>query len=406
MRTLVLAVAAASYFLPAPAPAQSTAQYAALALSPSASEPPLALRLAPELFAGLHEAASLPWRAWRFRIRLGAACGATSPDCARCWTGRYRRALTASGRSPIASVKRSISAKWPRPVAAHRELLRGVGRPRGGGPRLAACRGSAALAAVCGAPRALPHTGGSRTADVPGTVGEVRDLALVRVGVRRAAELGLEHAVGRTIREHPRGAGLLCRPSTAVSGGLRAWLAGRGRVCGVCAAPAGPRRLDRLGRRAPAHPRCTGCWDCASCWCAPASTCRNLALPRAGPGRSGRIRRRLRAPLPGYRPWLLGDVPRRDRTERGRACGRRTGCAWVRPAGAGARTARTRRRKRVRRCICTRWSRGGAISSRRRCRAWRRWRSAIRARRRAPGRGHAVRRGAAGRRAAERAFWS
>ena len=41
---------------------------------------------------------------------------------------------------------------------------------------------------------------------------------------------------------------------------------------------------------------------------------------------------------------------------RGRACARRTGFGWVRPAVAGAGTAGTRRWKRARRCICTPWS--------------------------------------------------
>ena len=66
--------------------------------------------LAPKLFAGLHEATSLRWPAWRFRIRSRVFYGATSPGCATCWTGRCRRASAASGRSPTASVKRSISA--------------------------------------------------------------------------------------------------------------------------------------------------------------------------------------------------------------------------------------------------------------------------------------------------------
>ena len=112
---------------------------------------------APQLFAELHEATSLRWRAWRFRIRSGAACGATSPDCERCWTGRYCRAFTASGRLPIASVSVRFS-RWPRPVAA-RELLRGVGRPRGGRPRLAAS--GSALSRRCVAPACAPAPGGA-----------------------------------------------------------------------------------------------------------------------------------------------------------------------------------------------------------------------------------------------------
>ena len=50
MRTLVFAVTVAVYFLPSPAPAQSTTQYAALALSPAAGEPPVACGT-PALFA-------------------------------------------------------------------------------------------------------------------------------------------------------------------------------------------------------------------------------------------------------------------------------------------------------------------------------------------------------------------
>ena len=103
---------------------------------------------APQLFAGLHEATSLPWRAWRFRIRSGAACEATSPDCERCWTGRYLGAFRASGRLPIASVKRSIFA-----MAAAGGSARAAARrwPISRRQATSRCLGVGPLAAVCGA---------------------------------------------------------------------------------------------------------------------------------------------------------------------------------------------------------------------------------------------------------------
>ena len=115
--------------------------------APSGSVPARAAH-APQLFAGLHEATSLRWRAWRFRIRSGAACGATSPDCERCWTGRYRRAFTASGRLPIASVKRSIFA-----MAAAGGSARAAARrwPTSRRQATSRCLGVGPLAAVCGA---------------------------------------------------------------------------------------------------------------------------------------------------------------------------------------------------------------------------------------------------------------
>ena len=85
---------------------------------PPAADRRLRLPIPHNFFAELHEATSLPWPAWRFRIRSGAACGVTSPDCATCWTARSHRALAASGRSPITFVKRSIShdgrGRWQR----------------------------------------------------------------------------------------------------------------------------------------------------------------------------------------------------------------------------------------------------------------------------------------------------
>ena len=94
MRTLVLAVAAASYFLPAPAPAQSTAQYAALALSPSASEPPLACG-SPALFA--HQL--LSWFAPPGSIRMAYA---ETPDGRPLWYDQNPRLLHAEHTGGVA----------------------------------------------------------------------------------------------------------------------------------------------------------------------------------------------------------------------------------------------------------------------------------------------------------------
>ena len=141
---------------------------------------------APQLFAGLHEATSLRWRAWRFRIRSGAACGATSPDCERCWTGRYCRAFTASGRLPIASVKRSIFAMAAAGGSARAAARRWPTSRRQGHVSLP--RGRPSRGGVW-RPRVLPHPV-APAAEVPGTVGEVRDLALVRVETDEQRRVG------------------------------------------------------------------------------------------------------------------------------------------------------------------------------------------------------------------------
>ena len=74
-------------------------------------------------------------------------------------------------------------------------------------------------------PRVLPHPV-APAAEVPGTVGEVRDLALVRV------ETDEQRRVWNTLmaHEHPRGAGPFVGPQLR----YLVWLAGRGRVRGVC----------------------------------------------------------------------------------------------------------------------------------------------------------------------------
>ena len=104
---------------------------------------------APQLFAGLHEATSLPWPPWRFKIRSDTACGAIFPNCATCSTQPRRKVSEASGRWPIASVKRSTCAmgadgasaraaarRWPtsRPWAKSRCLRHGAPQARCAGP--------------------------------------------------------------------------------------------------------------------------------------------------------------------------------------------------------------------------------------------------------------------------------
>ena len=186
-------------------------------------------------------------------------------------------------------------------------------------------------------------------------------------------------------------------------GSFKGWAAETGIDDCRCPAPATKNEHVR-GACAPATPgsdgttsagalTCTGCWDCAGCWCVPASRAANLAshvLGRAARAVGDDCER-----LHGYRRWLLETfVDEAEHT--GGACARRTGFGWVRPAGAG--TARTRRPKRARRCMCTRWNRRGAHASRCPHRASRRWR---RTRRRVLG-GPRVRRGVAGRRAPAR----
>ena len=74
---------------------------------------------------------------------------------------------------------------------------------------------------------------------------------------------------------------------------------------------------------------CTGCWDCAGCWCAPASAA--ATWPRtcwAGPhGRSATTSSVSTAIAPGC--WRR--LSTRPHTP-GRACARPTGFGWVRPA--------------------------------------------------------------------------
>ena len=104
---------------------------------------------APQLFAGLHEATSLPWPPWRFKIRSGTACGAIFPDFTMCSTQPRRKVSEASGRWPIASVKHSTCAMgadgasaraaarhWPtsRPRAKSRCLRHGGAQARCAGP--------------------------------------------------------------------------------------------------------------------------------------------------------------------------------------------------------------------------------------------------------------------------------
>ena len=216
------------------------------------------------------------------------------------------------------------------PVAA-RELLPGVGRPEGGRPRLAA-GGPAALAAVgAGQARVLPHPV-APAVEVPGTVGAVGGLTLVLV------ETDEQRRVWNTLmaHEHPRGAGPFVGPQLRyLVGSAHGWLGGVGFA-------ASARRLrardawvgwDDTGRRA----NCTGCWDCAGCWCAPALLCRNLASHVLGgsSGQSATTASVGMAIAPGC--WRRSSTrPNR----RGRACARRTGFGWVRPAVAVARIAR------------------------------------------------------------------
>ncbi len=105
----------------------------------------------------------------------------------------------------------------------------------------------------------LPHPV-APAAEVPGTVGEVRDLALVRV------ETDEQRRVWNTLmaHEHPRGAGPFVGPQLRyLVGSGHGWLGGVGFA--ACA-----RRLRARDAwigwttRAGAL-TCTGCWDCADC---------------------------------------------------------------------------------------------------------------------------------------------
>ena len=262
--------------------------------------------LAPKLFAGLHEATSLRWPAWRFRIRSRVFYGATSPGCATCWTGRCRRASEASGRSPTASVKRSISAMG----AAGGSARAAAGRCRTcRRPATSRCLRVSRLAALGAGRGVLPHPV-APAVDVPGTVDEVGGLTLVLV------ETGEQRRVWNTLMgaRAPARRRAVCRPATAVSGGFGAWLAGRGRVRGECAAAAGPRRLGRVGRYGPSRPPAPGVGTVPAAG-APRRCVPQPGLPRAGPGRPGG-RRRLRASV-RLSPLAAGNVRRRDRTDGG-----------------------------------------------------------------------------------------
>ena len=104
---------------------------------------------APQLFAGLHEATSLPWPPWRFKIRSDTACGAIFPDFTTCSTQPRRKVSEASRGWPIASVKRSTCAmgadgasaraaarRWPtsRPQAKSRCPRHSAAQARCAGP--------------------------------------------------------------------------------------------------------------------------------------------------------------------------------------------------------------------------------------------------------------------------------
>ena len=178
-------------------------------------------------------------------------------------------------------------------AAGHVSLPRG--RPSRGGVRR---------------PRVLPHPV-APAVDVPGTVGEVRDLALARV------ETDEQRRIWNTLmaQEHPRGAGPFVGPQLRyLVGSAHGWLGGVGFA--ACA-----RRLrardawigwDDTRRGAHLH-RVLGL---CRLLVRPGVACRNLAshvLGRTGPGRAGG-RRRLRAPL-RLSAVAAGDVRRRDRTD-------------------------------------------------------------------------------------------
>ena len=183
--------------------------------------------------------------------------------------------------------------------------------------------------------------------------------------------------------EHPRGAGPFVGPQ--LHGGFGAWLAGRRRVRGECAASVPP--PGSACRRAHLH-RVLG-------------LCRLLVRPDAAASHVlGRVVRAVGddcegLPAPGC--WRRSSTrPNR----RGRACARRTGFGWVRPAVAVAGTARTRRWKPqggvyVRLGAVVAHPLGGARSGRGAAGGWRRSRRRLG--------GPRVRRGAVGRRASERA---
>ena len=165
-------------------------------------------------------------------------------------------------------------------AAGHVSLPRG--RPSRGGVRR---------------PRVLPHPV-APAVDVPGTVGAVRDLALVRV------ETDEQRRIWNTLmaHEHPRGAGPFVGPQLRyLVGSAHGWLGGVGFA--ACA-----RRLrardawigwDDTGRRSHLH-RVLGL---CRLLVRPGVACRNLAshvLGRAARAVGDDCER-----LYGYRPWLL-----------------------------------------------------------------------------------------------------
>ena len=190
---------------------------------------------------------------------------------------------------------------------ATRELLPGVVRPAGGRPRLAACGSRCPRWWGPGAGATAPAgAGGGRAGH--GRRGCGSDPG---AGGNRRAAPGLEHADGLRAPAWGRS---VRRPATAVSGGFGAWLAGRRRVCGECAAAAVPRRLGRVGRYGPAFPLAPGVGAVPAAG-APRHRVSQPGLARAGPGRPDG-RRRLRGSV-WLSPLAAGDVRRRDRTDGG-----------------------------------------------------------------------------------------
>ena len=184
-----------------------------------------------------------------------------------------------------------------------------------------------------GRARVLPHPL-APAVDVPGTVGAVVGLTLELV------ETDEQRQVWNTLMayEHPRGAGPFVGPQLRyLVGSAHGWLGGVGFA-------ASARRLrsrdawvgwDDAGRRAHLH-RVLGL---CRLLVRPGIVCRNLASHVLGrvSGRSATTARVCMAIAPGC--WRRSSTrPNR----RGRACARRTGFGWVRPAVAVARTARIR----------------------------------------------------------------
>ena len=199
------------------------------------------------------------------------------------------------------------ASRSPRARPVQRASCPGVGRPEGGRPRLAAC--GSARSRRWGPGAGAPASGGAGSGRAGhGRRGSGSDTGAG--GDRRAAP-GLEHADGVRASARRRS---VRRPATAVSGGFGAWLAGRGRVRGECAAAAGPRRLGRVGRYWPTRAPAPGVGTVPAAG-APRRCVPQLGLARAGPGRPGG-RRRLRASV-WLSPLAAGDVRRRDRTDGG-----------------------------------------------------------------------------------------